>query len=250
MPVHCHPFRRHPLRHLIGAASLAVVLCGSPAHAQLVTFDPVNLIENALTAARELEQIANQASQIANQVKSLENEAKNLASLGKSFTPDFLGELKAMDGLIDEAAGVALKVQDTRDALQSLYKGDYAGTTIAARAQAAQRQLDNAREALKTSLLLQAQATEQIRADETALQALANASSSAGGALAVAQATNEYLAFTAEQMMRLQQILIATSRAEALEQSRALEARAQAEAEHDHFFGTAESAYPGARPWN
>jgi P-type conjugative transfer protein TrbJ len=244
--------RRHrpAICHLASVASLAAALCCSPAHAQLVTFDPVNLIENALTAARELEQIANQASQIANQVKSLENEAKNLASLGKNFTPELLGQLRQIDGLIDEAAGVALKVQGTRDALQSLYKGDYAGTTLATRAEAAQRQLDNAREALKTSLLLQAQATEQIRADETALQNLSNASSSAGGALAVAQATNEYLAFTAEQMMRLQHILIATSRAEALEQSRALEARAQAEAEHEHFFGTAQTAYGGARPWN
>jgi P-type conjugative transfer protein TrbJ len=239
---------RPRLRNLLCGAAIAAVVA-MPADAQLVTFDPVNLIENALTAARELEQIANQASQIANEIKSLENEAKNLASLGKSFTPDFIGELKQMDGLIDEASGVALKVQGTRDALQSLYKGDYAGTTVAARAQAAQKQIDAARAALKTSLLLQAQAAEQVRSDETSLQNLSSASSNASGALAVAQATNEYLAFTAEQNMRLQQILIANSRAEALVEARQLEARAQAQAEHEHFFGTANSAYPGAKPW-
>jgi conjugal transfer/entry exclusion protein len=50
--------------------------------------------------------------------------------------------------------------------------------------------------------------------------------------------------------MRLQQILVANSRAEALEQARQLEARAQAQAEHAHFFGTATAAYPGAKPWN
>ena len=243
-------YRNHIRALLCCSVSLFCLAAPAPASAQLVTFDPINLIENALTAARELEAIANQASQIANEIKSLENEAKNLASLGKSFTPDFIGELKQMDSLIDEAGGVALKVQDTREALQSLYKGDYAGTTLAARAQAAQRQIDAARAALKTSLLLQAQATEQIRTDETSLQSLSSASVNASGALAVTQATNEYLAFSAEQNMRLQQILVANSRAEALEQARILEARAQAQAEHDHFFGTAGSAYPGAKPWN
>ncbi len=227
---------------LLSSISLALFTLSLPASAQLLTFDPVNLIENALTAARELEQIANQ-------IKSLENEAKNLASLGQSFTPDFLGELRKMDSLIDEAAGVALKVQGTRDALQSLYTGDYAGTTTAFRAQAAQRQIANAREALRTSLLLQAEAVEQARSDESSLQKLSTASSNASGALAVAQTTNEYLAFTAEQNIRLQQILVAQSRAEALEQERALEARAQAQAEHAHFFGAATSAYAGAKPW-
>jgi P-type conjugative transfer protein TrbJ len=242
---------RHPFASLRAlACSVAITTAAAvPALAQLVTFDPVNLIENALTAARELEQIANQASQIANEIKSLENEARNLASLGKSFTPDLIGELKAMDGLIDEASGVALKVQGTRDALQSLYKGDYAGTTVAARAQAAQKQIDAARAALKTSLLIQAQAAEQVRSDETSLQSLSSASANAGGALAATQATNEYLAFTAEQNMRLQQMLVANSRAEALEQARQLEARAQAQAEHEHFFGTAAAAYPGEKPW-
>jgi P-type conjugative transfer protein TrbJ len=236
------------LRALICSAAIMAGVA-LPATAQLVTFDPINLIENALTAARELEAIANQASQIANEIKSLENEAKNLASLGKSFTPDFISELKAMDGLIDEASGVALKVQSTRDALQSLYKGNYAGTTVAARAQAAQSQIDAARAALKTSLLLQAQAAEQVRNDETSLQNLSSASANASGALAVAQATNEYLAFTAEQNMRLQQILVANSRAEALVEAHQLEARAQAQAEHEHFFGAATAAYPGAKPW-
>jgi P-type conjugative transfer protein TrbJ len=241
-------YPKNTLRALLCSAALAVAIA-TPAIAQLVTFDPINLIENALTAARELEQIANQASQIANQIKSLENEAKNLANLGKSFTPDFINELKQMDGLIDEASGVALKVQSTRDALQSLFKGDYTGTTVAARARAAQQQIDAARAALKTSLLLQAQVAEQIRNDETSLQSLAGASSNASGALAVAQATNEYLAFTAEQNLRLQQLLLASSRAEALEQARQLEARAQAEAERERFFGTATAAYPGAKPW-
>lgn len=229
--------------------SAALLALAPVASAQLVTFDPINLIENALTAARELEQIANQASQITNQVKSLANEAKNLQNLGRNFTPDFLDDLRKIDALIDEGSGIALKVQGTRDALQSLYKGDYAGTTVASRAQSAQKQIDAARQALKTALLLQGQITEAIRKDQTSLQGLASASSGASGALAATQATNEYLAFTAEQNMRLQQILVANSRAEALEQARALEARAQAQAEHDHFFGTAATAYPGAKPW-
>ena len=54
------------------------------ARAQLVVIDPTNLIENALTAARELEQIANQVHSLENEAVMLRNEARNLTSLPTS----------------------------------------------------------------------------------------------------------------------------------------------------------------------
>ena len=57
------------------------------------------------------------------------------------------------------------------------------------------------------------------------------------------------LAFQAEQNMRLQSLLVAGSRAEAIERAREMEARAAAQAEHQRFFQGATSAHPGARPW-
>jgi type IV secretion system protein TrbJ len=237
------------VRALLGAVVLAPFAV-QPAQAQLIVNDPLNLIQTALNAARALEQINNQVTQITNQIRQLENDAKNLTRLGQTFAPDIMAKLREMDALLNEARGLALTVGETRAALESLYTGDYRGTDVAARAQAAARQVDVARSALQTSLILQAQVTEQLRSDETTLQALTSASANATGALSAQQATNELLAFQAQQSMRLQALLVAESRAEALERARQMEAQAQARAQHDHFFSGAQTAHPGQKPWN
>lgn len=222
----------------------------APAQAQLTVIDPSNLIQNALNATRALEQIRNQVSQITNQIRQLENDAKNLTSLGRTFAPDLMGKLDQLDALINEARGLALRVSETREALETLYSGDYRNTDVGSRARLAAQQLDNARGALQSSLLLQAQTTEQLRDDQRILNALADASATATGALSAQQATNEILALQVQQSMRLQALLVAQSRAEALERAREMEALAQARAQHAHFFGGARTAHPEAPPWN
>jgi P-type conjugative transfer protein TrbJ len=237
------------LSALLSAFALGPTAC-PPAQAQLIVNDPLNLIQTAMTAARTLEQIDNQVRQITNQIRSLENEALNLRHLGQTFAPDIMAKLDEMNALINEARGVALHVNETRTALNELFSGNYAGTSVARRAQIAARQIDAARGALQKTLLLQAQATEQLRQDQGTLQALAASSAGATGALSAQQAANELLAFQAEQSMRLEQLLIAQTRAEAIEQAREMEVRAAARAQHTHFFGTARQAYAGAKPWN
>lgn len=239
---------RHLLRFLASVVALAP-LAVTPAQSQLAVIDPANLIQTALNAARALEQITNQVTQITNQVRQLENDARNLSKLGQTFAPEIMGKLREMNALIDEARGIALQVSDTREALDDLFSGDYAGTDFARRAQVAARQVDAARSALQTSLLLQAKITEQLRDDQGSLQRLASASANASGALSVQQATNELLTFQAEQAMRLQALLVAESRADALARAREMEVRAQARAQHEHFFGGAQSAHSGQRPW-
>jgi type IV secretion system protein TrbJ len=233
------------IRALLASSVIAPFIV-APAQAQLTVFDPTNLVQNALNAARALEQVRNQITQI----RQLENDARNLTSLGRTFAPDIIGKLSELDALINEARGLALQVNDTRAALDGLYTGDYRGTDIAARAAQAARQLDNARAALQTSLILQARVTEQLAEDSQILSALADASASATGALSAQQATNEILAFQAQQAMRLQALLVAQSRAEALERAREMEALAQARAQHAYFFSGARSAHPERPPWN
>lgn len=213
------------------------------AHAQMTVFDPTNLVQNALTAARTLEQINNQ-------IKSLQNEARNLMALGKSFAPQLLDRLTQIDELMDAAKTVALRVQDTKDALKELYSGDYADLGFKDIALSADRRIEASREALRDSLILQAQVTEHIRDDEETLRNLAEASQGADGALAAQQATNELLAFQSAQNSRLQALLVAQNRAEALERARQMEVQAAARVEHQRFFKGATDAYPGAKPWN
>jgi P-type conjugative transfer protein TrbJ len=232
------------------AAMTAALPSHAPAQAQLAVFDPTNLIQNALNAARALEQIRNQVTQITNQIRQLENEARNLTSLGRTFAPDLMNQLDQLDALLNEARGLALRVNETRAALETLYSGDYRNTDVATRARLAAQQIDNARSALQSSLLLQAQTTEQLRDDQRILNALADASQNATGALSAQQATNELLSLQAQQSMRLQALLVAQSRAEALERAREMEVLAQARAQHAHFFSGARSAHPDMPPWN
>jgi len=232
------------------ASSVIAPFIAAPAQAQMTVIDPTNLVQNALNAARALEQVRNQVTQITNQIRQLENDARNLTTLGRTFAPDIIGKLGELDALINEARGLALQVNDTRAALEGLYTGDYRGTDIATRATQAARQLDNARAALQTSLILQARVTEQLAEDSQILSALADTSANATGALSAQQATNEILAFQAQQAMRLQALLVAQSRAEALERAREMEAMAQARAQHAHFFSGARSAHPERPPWN
>lgn len=236
------------IRAFLAAASLGAGLT-SPAQAQLTVIDPSNLIQNALNAARALEQVNNQVTQITNQIRQLENDARNLTSLGRTFAPAVMARLDELDALINEARGLALHVSDTRAALESLYTGDYRNTDVGTRAQVAALQLDNTRAALQTSLLMQARITQQLGDDRRVLEALTGASASATGALSAQQATNELLAFQAQQSMRLQALLVAQTRAEALTRARDMEALAQARAQHAHFFSGARSAHPERPPW-
>ena len=65
----------------IGALVLAAsLLAASPAKA-IIVFDPSNFVENALTAARSLEEINNQLLQLQNEATMLINEARNLTKL-------------------------------------------------------------------------------------------------------------------------------------------------------------------------
>ena len=235
-------------RMVLASAALASPL-QQAAQAQLTVLDPTNLIQNALNATRALEQIRNQVLQITNQIRQLENDARNLTSLGRTFAPELMSQLDQLDQLINAARGLALKVNETRTALETLYTGDYRNTDVASRARSAAQQMDNARSALQSSLLLQAQTTEQLRDDQRILNALADASANATGALAAQQATNEILSLQAQQAMRLQALLVAQSRAEALERAHEMEVLAQARAQHAHFFGGARSAHPDAPPW-
>ena len=116
-------------------ASMAMLAPLQPAaQAQLTVLDPSNLIQNALNATRALEQIRNQVLQITNQIRQLENDARNLTSLGRTFAPELMSQLDQLDQLLNAARGLALKVNETRTALETLYTGDYRNTDVASRA--------------------------------------------------------------------------------------------------------------------
>ena len=91
------------------SVSLAAALAGSLMLAQpaaaLTFVDPVNLVQNTLTAIRTLEQINNQINQLQNEAQMLMNQARNLAKLDFNIVNRLRSTLATTERLITEARG-------------------------------------------------------------------------------------------------------------------------------------------------
>src|SRR3546814_6546624 len=109
------------------------------------------------------------------QVRSLQNETQMLVNQGRNLTElDFsaLQELRAALAdsrrLLEEAKGLSFDVEQARRGYARLYPDGYgAGTSIGDMASDAQARWQQAREALRTAVELQAQMVGQVAGAET-----------------------------------------------------------------------------------
>lgn len=206
--------------------SLAVMLSASllttlPAWAWKTVFDPSNYTQNTLTAVRTLEQINNQINQLQNEAQMLMNQARNLASLDFNVVNRLRTTLAATDRLIAEAQGMAYDVQHLDREFARLYPEQYAATVSGDQmVRDAQERWKHTLDGLHTAMRMQAQVSQNLRDDESALADLVSQSQSAQGALQAAQATNQLLALQAKQTIQAQQLQITQERAAALELAR------------------------------
>lgn len=187
-----------------------------------VVIDPTNLIQNSFTALRTLHTTINQATQIANdvrmianQVQQLANEARNLASLPTSLLGDLQGHLQGYTATLSQAQGLSFQLSSIAPQFEQLYAtfGQPARTSAGLLQQASQwtQQLRHA-----SAAAMQVQSVwERLSGQQTQLQTALTTSDTASGNLQVSQATNHLLGVIAEQNASLQQILAASSRAEA-----------------------------------
>lgn len=227
--------RRLAVTTLIGFALAAATL---PASGQWAVFDARNFSQNILTAARTLQQINNQIQQIQNEARMLANDARNLAGLDFNTVAQLRAALARTTRLIAEAQGMGFRLARVEAEFARLHPPAYgAGTT-------AERMLGDSRErwagsleAIRTTLLLQAQAAENLPVDEDAIAALVEQSQGAVGQLQALQANNQLLALHARQLIQEQQLRIAQDRAGALEHARALAAEDRAREVRRRFLG-------------
>ena len=214
----------------IGSILIVVVLScalGLPAQAQFAVIDIANLIQTTLTAARSLEQIANQVRSLQNEVVMLVNEAKNLTSINYNVVNRLLATLGATNQLL--AQGLSLLLQRTEAQFAQQYPRLYpAGVNNAQMAQDAYVRWQNSLEALRTAVNVQSQSNQNFASDTTSLSDLVNQSQNAAGALGALQATNQLLALHARQLIQQQQLALSQDRATAMEQARAVAAQARA----------------------
>jgi len=225
------------------SATLAVVLSVSlltmqPASA-ITVFDPSNFVQNTLTAVRTLQQINNQIQQLQNEATMLINHARNLAKLDFNIVNQLRSTLATTERLIAEAQGLAYDVANMDREFARLYPDQYDASISGERmAQDARERWQHTLDGLHTAMRMQAQVSNNLAQDESALSDLVNQSQSAEGALQAMQATNQLLALQAKQSIQAQQLQITQDRAASLELARQAAATERAREVRRRFLGT------------
>ncbi len=221
------------------AAVLSVSLLAVQPAAAFTVFDPSNFVQNTLTAIRTLEQINNQINQLQNEARMLTNQARNLAGLDFNVVNRLRSTLATTERLITEAQGLAYDVQNLDREFARLYPEEYAATVSGDQmVQDAQERWRHTLDGLHTAMRVQAQASQNLAQDESALADLVNESQLAEGALQAMQATNQLLALQAKQSIQAQQLQITQERAAALELARQAAATERAREVRRRFLGT------------
>ena len=227
---------------LAGGLALAIGIASTPitvpqAHA-LTVFDPANYGQNLLTAARNLQQINNQVRQLANEAQMLFNQAQNLTKLPSSIAAELQTSLQQVNGLIENAQGLAYDVTKIDQEFQRLFPEEYSAAVSTSQiVQDAQETWALARNGFKHSLEVQAEVVSRIREDAITLDSLIAKSQSAAGNLQALQAGNQLTALGTKQSMQLQNLLAASARADALHRADAVAARERGRARFQRFLG-------------
>jgi len=217
------------------------LLSATPAFA-LTVFDPTNYVQNTLTAVRSMEQINNQINQLQNEAQMLINQARNLKNLDFNIVNRLRSTLATTDRLIGEAQGLSYDVAHMDTEFARLYPEQYAATVSGDRmAQDARERWQNSLDGLHTAMQMQAQASQNLAQDQSALADLVSQSQSATGALQATQATNQLLALQAKQAIQAQQLQITQDRAAALELARQAAATERSREVRRRFMGNGTS---------
>lgn len=228
---------------LIGAPVL-LIMPMAPAQA-IIVFDPSNYAQNLLTAARALSQINNQIQSLQNEATMLANQARNLATVSFPELQQITSDLQQIDRLMSQAQSISFNIGNLDSEFAKLFPGENGqGAPLDQRVASAQARVTSAMTAYKQTMGVQAQVVADVQADATALSKLSARSQAAGGALQVAQTTNQLLALTAKQQFQIQQLMAAQYRAQALDQAARAQSSIDAAAATKTFLGTGTAYTP------
>ena len=230
-------FSLKPLRSIFATGVAATMLFAPPAQAFLgsgIVLDPTNLIQNALTATRTLQQVTAQATMLRNQIIQM-------TELGVYVGSDLERMLGEFNRLQHQARGLSFRIDEIERVFEQQFPDAYADWSATEQAQIADAQQEASIMAFRDSVRMQAQIAEAVEEDGRQLQTLMSASRSAQGDLAVAQAGNQLTALSAKQSMQMQTLMAAQYRAEAIERSRQLYMEQAGSARHEAFMGRGSS---------
>ena len=236
---------RHAFRLL--ALVVAALLAFIPVRQvnAIAVFDGANYSQNLLTAVRTLEMIANQVQALQNQVVMIDGMSRNLAPLDYSALAAIDTALREINRMMSAARGIAFEIARTEQLFARFFPKDYADTVTGDElARDARQRWEYAMDALRQTMLVQAQVVHNVDADTGELARLIALSQAAVGNLQAQQAANQIVALSAKQQLQSQELAAAQYRAEALERARASAAQEQARALFKRFLGDGNAYTP------
>ena len=229
------------------AAALVLIVAIPPAKAQWIVFDPTNYAQNALTAARELQQVDNGILGLQNQAAMLVNQARNLASLPYSSLGVLAQSSSETELLLSEAQQIGYSTGAIDQAFTETYPQTYASSVSSPQMIAdAQTRWQNARAGFQDAMRVQAGAVQNLGAASTQTGALLSSSQAAAGALQAAQSGNQLIAVQATELADLTAVMASLARAQSLDGAKRLESQAQAQQQLQSFLNYGAGYQPGA----
>lgn len=239
----------HRLRAVLtaGAAALTLGAMSVSAHAQWIVFDPTNYAQNALTAARALQQVNNEIQGLENQATMLINQSRNLASLPYSALAQLQQSVSQTQLLLGQAQQIAYSVTAIDQAFTRTYPQAYSSATSSQQLLAdAQTRWQNSLAGFQDAMRVQAGVVQNLDSTRTQIGALISSSQSATGALQAAQSGNQLAALQTQQLADLTAVMAANGRAQSLEGARNVESQVQARQQLSNFLNYGPGYQPGA----
>lgn len=227
------------------AATVVALAPQKPARAQLVVMDPVNLVQNIVSAiqsitevAQQVQQLTNEATQIANQVQQLQDMANQASQLG---SPTW-GQVQAWINNLAAAAQIGnslvYNMPNIAGQLQMQFPGYVSPTNWNAQYQQwSTTTLDTLRGTLQSAGLN----ISDVNTVDSALQTLRSANDSATGRNELMQVANSLASLQVEEMAKVRQLLALEINAANVWKTNSTNASAASEAALQRFIGA-----PGA----
>lgn len=236
-----------PLKRTTSALMLgALITAGSlqPAYSAFTVFDPWNYRQNILTAVRSLSEVNQQIEQLRNEAQVILKMDLDLTQLGSTISPELARTLGEIKTLMNEGNAIRLKVQETNQAMQTLFPDEFAATLNGDDViRDAKARWDETLAAYKRSANLQAKISETVDQDAALLNTLLGRSRAAVGNLQASQTGNELTGLSVKQSLQLQQLMATQYRAETFERSRKMAAEEEARVRFNTFLGNRNTAY-------
>lgn len=205
---------------------------------------------------KEVESVVHQVTSLQHEVESIGYQIENLKSLGSHDWGKAIQQINRLGDIARQGDALSFSLADINEEWQRRFKGyDEWSQGQSTEKVSEQYRLwgDTMRDTAKASLKVAAEMAKVQAEDEQTLTTLQQHSSSATGALQVAQASNELVAQTTRQMQKIQTLLqtdiqmsatVMATEAEKAEQQRAATDAMMAEPEPNMQKGT-----DWSKPW-